>query len=153
MVEIILQQISIVTIRQFYPEFVHWWIVSERLNNFGLVTVNFFLRLFSFSLLEVIMIINHFIIVPWWYNNHCFIYWIILLNMQTHQSPCFSLIWFTFYSKFREFIREMKREQFESEPDGWMWSPGQWRALVAVNNEFPSGESKYNKPNEPTIRF
>ena len=127
MVEIILHQISIVTIRQFYPEFVHWWIVSERLNNFGLVTVNFFLRLFSFSLLEVIMIINHFIIVPWWYNNHCFIYWIILLNMQTHQSPCFSLIWFTeisnnnikpqYYSIFHEFIREMKREQFESEPD------------------------------------
>ena len=27
------------------------------------------------------------------------------------------------------------------------------RALVAVNNEFHSGTSKYNKPNEPTIMF
>ena len=27
------------------------------------------------------------------------------------------------------------------------------RALVAANNEFLDGASKYNKPNEPTIMF
>ena len=27
------------------------------------------------------------------------------------------------------------------------------RALVAANNEFLGGASKYNKPNEPTIMF
>ena len=33
--------------------------------------------------------------------------------------------------------------------------PAAWieRAQVAVNNEFHRGESKYNKPNEPTIMF